>query len=359
MLTPKPARWFPSKKNPAKRNNAIGVPRMKSRSLRSTPAGGFIEPMKARLVERPQPGDWIYEIKLDGFRALAVKNGADVQLWSRNQKELGGKFPEVAGAIAKIKARDAIIDGEIVAVEESGRTSFQLLQAYDLGEARPPIIFYAFDLLRLNEMDLRGETLTVRKAALEKLLARPPDSVRYSASLEGDVQNLLAHARKLGLEGLIGKRKNSVYEAGQRSGAWIKLKITLEQEFVIGGFSNPQGSRKFFGALLVGYYEKDKFLFAGKVGTGFNETSLRALHRELEKIRVPNCPFVNLPEKKGDRYSPGLTASEMRKCHWVQPKLVVQLRYTEWTRDAKLRHPVYLGLRHDKSAWEVVREIAT
>ena len=330
---------------------------MKSRSPRSIATAGFIEPMKARLVERPLPGDWIYEVKLDGFRALAIKNGADVRLLSRNNKDLGGKFPEVSRAIAKIKARDAIIDGEIVALEDTGRSSFQLLQAYDLGEARPPIIFYAFDLLRLNGKDYQRQTLTVRKGALEKLLAKPPDSVRFSASLEGDVENLLEQARKLGLEGLIGKRKDSLYEAGLRTGSWIKLKITLEQEFVIGGFTNPQGSRKFFGALLVGFFERGKFLFAGKVGTGFNETSLRALYRELEKIRVADCPFVNLPEKKGDRYSPGLTASEMRKCHWVRPKLVAQIRYTEWTRDNKLRHPVYLGLRQDKSAKEVVREI--
>ncbi len=319
----------------------------------------FIEPMKARLVERPQPGEWIYEIKLDGFRALAIKNGGDIELLSRNRKELGGKFPEVTRSLAKIKARDAIIDGEIVAFEESGRSSFQLLQAYDMGEARPPIRFYAFDLIRVNGKDLRREPLTVRKAALEKLLTNPPEGVLFSDSLESDVDDLLRQARKLGLEGLIGKRKDSLYESGQRSGAWIKLKITLEQEFVIGGFTNPQGSRKFFGSLLVGYHDKDKFFFAGKVGTGFNENSLRALHRDLEKIRVANCPFVNLPEKKGDRYSPGLTASEMKKCHWVKPKLVAQIRYTEWTRDGKLRHPVYLGLRADKSAREVVREIAS
>lgn len=318
----------------------------------------FIEPMKARLVERPLPGQWIYEIKHDGFRALAIKNGGDLQLLSRNQKELGAKFPEIARAVAKIKATDFIIDGEIVAVEETGRSSFQLLQAYDLGQARPPILFYAFDLLRLNGKDYLREPLTVRKAALEKLLVRPPDCVRFSASLEGDTQNLLEQARKLGLEGLIGKRKDSLYEAGQRTGSWIKLKITLEQEFVIGGFTNPQGSRKFFGALLVGFFDKQKFLFAGKVGTGFNEKSLRALYRELEKIDIPNCPFVNLPEKKGDRWSPGLTASEMRKCHWVAPKLVAQIRYTEWTRDNKLRHPVYLGLREDKAAKEVVKESA-
>ncbi|MGZ5544930.1 MAG: non-homologous end-joining DNA ligase [Limisphaerales bacterium] len=315
--------------------------------------------MKARLVERPPAGDWIYEIKLDGFRALAIKNGSEVQLLSRNQKDLGGKFPEVVYAIAKIKAKDAIIDGEIVALEDNGRSSFQLLQAYDLGEARPQIFFYAFDLLRLNGKDFRRDPLTIRKTALAKLLANPPKAIRVSDSLEGNFSKLFAQARRLGLEGLIGKRKDSLYESNQRTGAWIKLKISHEQEFVIGGFTNPQGSRKLLGALLVGYFEKGQFLFAGKVGTGFNEISLRALHLKLNKIGIPICPFANLPEKKGSRYSSGLTVTEMRKCYWVQPELVAQIRYSEWTRDAKLRHPVYLGLREDKNAANVVREISS
>ena len=320
---------------------------------------GFVEPMKARLVERAPPGDWIYEIKYDGFRALALKSGKDVQLFSRNEKSFNLKFPEVARAVAKLRVKEAIIDGEIVAVEESGKSSFQLLQAYDLGEVAPPILFYAFDLLQLNGNDLRRLNVVERKAQLQKILAGGPDCIRYSESLEGDVSILMEQARKLGLEGLIGKRKDSVYETGLRTGAWVKLKISLEQEFVIGGYTNPQGSRKFFGSLLVGYFENGKFLFAGKVGTGFNEKSLRALHADLKRISIPNCPFANLPEKKGDRWSPAMTPSEMRKCHWVEPKLVAQIRYTEWTRDGKLRHPVYLGLRPDKNARDVVKETAS
>jgi bifunctional non-homologous end joining protein LigD len=317
---------------------------------------GFIEPMKARLVERPLPGDWIYEIKLDGFRTLALKSGKEVELFSRNKKSFNLRFPDVARAVAKLKVKEAIIDGEIVAVEESGKSSFQLLQAYDMGEVAPPILFYAFDLLRLNGKDLRREPLTARKAQLKKILQGAPECIRYSESLENDVDDLLEQARKIGLEGLIGKKKDSVYEAGLRTGSWIKLKISLEQEFVIGGYTNPQGSRKFFGSILVGYFDAGKFLFAGKVGTGFNEKSLRAFHGELKKIGVASCPFVNLPEKKGDRWSPAMTLSEMRKCHWVKPKLVAQIRFTEWTRDGKLRHPVYLGLREDKEAREVVKE---
>jgi bifunctional non-homologous end joining protein LigD len=314
--------------------------------------------MKARLVEKPPAGDWLYEIKHDGFRALALKSDKQVELYSRNQKSFNQKFPEVAKAVAKLKVKEAIIDGEIVAVHETGKSSFQLLQAYDLGEVAPPIYFYVFDLLQLNGKDLRQLPVTERKAQLQKILKGAPDCIRFSDSLEGDVHNLMEQAAKLGLEGLIGKRKDSIYETGQRTGAWIKLKISLEQEFVIGGYTNPQGSRKFFGSILVGYYEGAKFMFAGKVGTGFNEKSLRALFSDLKKINIPNCPFINLPEKKGDRWSPAMTLSEMRKCHWVEPKLVAQIRYTEWTRDGKLRHPVYLGLRPDKAARDVIKETA-
>lgn len=321
------------------------------------PALGFVEPMKARLVERPPAGDWIYEIKHDGFRTLAVISGKKAQLFSRNNKDLGGRFPEIAAAVSKIRVKDAIIDGEIVAIEPNGKSSFQLLQAYDIGTERPPIRFYAFDLLRLNGKDLTNLPLLERKAQLEKLLNNPPEGVCFSDSLEGDVDNLLEQARALGLEGLIGKRKDSTYEIGARSGSWIKLKLNLEQEFVIGGYTDPGGSRKHFGSLLVGYYDKEgKLICVGKVGTGFNEASLKDLLGRMKKIAIPDCPFANLPEPRGSRWSPGITRAIMKLCHWCKPELVGQFRYTEWTRDNKLRHPVYLGLRHDKKAREVIRE---
>jgi bifunctional non-homologous end joining protein LigD len=317
----------------------------------------FIEPMKARLVEKPPPGDWLYEIKLDGYRTIAIKEGSRVQLYSRNEKDFVGKFPEVAAAVAKLKVREAIIDGEVVALEPSGRSSFQLLQAYDVGEERPPICFYAFDLLRRDGKDLMRLPLVERKAELEKILKGAPDRILFSSSLEGETKTLLEHARKLGLEGLIGKRKDSVYEPGLRSGAWIKLKITFEQEMVIGGYTQPQGGRKYFGSLLVGFYEKGKLYYAGRVGTGFNDASLKMMRRKLDEIRTAQWAFVNIPERKRNRFSPDLTVSEMKKCTWVEPKLVCQVKFTEWTRDGKLRHPVFLGLREDKRAEEVVREI--
>ncbi|MDQ3622608.1 MAG: non-homologous end-joining DNA ligase [Verrucomicrobiota bacterium] len=317
----------------------------------------FIEPMKARLAEKPpSAGDWIYEIKFDGFRALALKDGKHVRLLSRNEKPLGDKFPEIVQALAGLGAEKAIIDGEIVALESDGRSSFQLLQAFELGEQRPPIFFYSFDLLHLNGKDFQKKPLGERKVELEQLLKDTSPVLRYSAAIVGDPDQLLAAVRERGLEGLIGKRTDSIYESGQRSGAWIKLKCLNEQGFVIGGYTAPSGTRKYFGALLVGYFKRDQFLYAGKVGTGFSERLLRSIHAKLQEKLQSTCPFVNLPEKRGGRWSPNLTAAEMRACRWLVPELVCQVKYAEWTRDGKLRQPVFVGLREDKVAGEVVRE---
>lgn len=316
----------------------------------------FVEPMKTRLVAATPEGDWIYEIKLDGYRAIALKQGSQVRLLSRNEKDFGERFPEVTEALEQLKAKEAIIDGEIVALDAKGRSSFQLLQSADVEQNRPSIFFYAFDLLQLNGRDLKKESLATRKALLEKLLTNVPAILRYSASLEGNATHLLKQARKLGLEGLIAKRKESVYETGRRSGAWIKLKLHQQQEFVIGGCTAPSGSRRHFGALLVGYQENKGLRFSGKVGTGFNESLLRSLHERFQQLEIPDCPFENLPEKKLGRYGQGITASVMKKCRWLKPSLVCQVKFSEWTRDGKLRQPVFLGLREDKDAKEVIRE---
>lgn len=318
----------------------------------------FIEPMKARLMASPPAGDWIYEIKFDGFRALAFKTESDIRLLSRNQKDLGGKFPEVTDALAKLPVREAILDGEIVALDPKGKSSFQLLQGADMDQKRPRLFFYAFDLLQLNGQDLRQRPLVERKRQLEKLLARPAGTIRYSASLTGEVASLLAKARELGLEGLVGKQKDSLYEAGLLSGAWIKLKLHQEQEFVIGGYTEPSGSRKDFGSLLVGVYEGNALIFCGKVGTGFDRPLLKSLLARFKRMARASCPFTNLPEKKIGKYGQGVTARAMLLCHWIKTELVCQVKFSEWTRDGKLRQPVFLGLREDKSAREVVREKA-
>ncbi len=328
-------------------------------SARANPTPHFIEPMKALLVDAPPAGDWIYEIKFDGFRAIAFRDARGTRLLSRNNKDFAQKFPEIVDAVSAVDVRDVILDGEVVALDDKGRSSFQLLQAHDLGQERPPLFFYVFDLLQLNGKNLQSLPLTERKAALEKLLAKDaPAAIRYSASLGNEPDTLLAQAKKLGLEGLIGKRPESHYEPGKRTGAWVKLKLHHEQEFVIGGYTPPGGSRPHFGALLVGVYEGKQLKFAGKVGTGFNTKLLRSLHAQFQKIAADTCPFVDLPDKRAGRYGAGVTAAEMKRCHWVKPVLVAQIKFTEWTRDDRLRHPVFLGLREDKPATEVVREQA-
>jgi bifunctional non-homologous end joining protein LigD len=319
---------------------------------------GFVAPMQAILIDSIRPGNWIYEIKFDGYRALALRGGNVTRILSRNEKDLGGKFPEVKAAVAALNVQDCIIDGEIVALDDKGRSSFQLLQGFDMGLVRPPIVFYAFDLLRLNGEDLQNLPLEERKTKLERLLKKPPGIIRYSVSFTHKIEELLSRAHELGLEGLIGKRSGSRYEAGKRTGAWVKIKLYQEQGFVIGGYTEPEGSRKYFGALLVGYYEGKSFKFAGRVGTGFSDKLLRSLFDNLQKIRVESCPFSNLPAT-GRGLDPGLTAAEMKRRRWVKPAMVCQVKFTEWTRDDRLRHPVFLGIREDKSPIDMVREKAS
>ncbi|MEO7300732.1 MAG: non-homologous end-joining DNA ligase [Verrucomicrobiota bacterium] len=318
----------------------------------------FVEPMKCRPMKEPPRGkDWIYEIKFDGFRTLALKEKGVVQLLSRSAKDLTARFPEIAEAMEKLPFKNGVLDGEVVALDEKGRSSFQLLQTSNMpGEPHAPLCFYAFDVLNLDGKNLTGHPLARRKQILQNLLPLQPDVIRFSANIQGDPQQLLQEVRKRGLEGIIAKRADSEYEPGLRSGAWAKIKVINEQEFVIGGYTLPKGSRDFFGAILVGYYKNGQLTFASKVGTGFNQALLKSLHKEFQKIPQDKCPFVNLPEKRTSRYGQGVTAAEMKRCTWVNPSLVCQIHFTEWTRDGHLRHPVFLGLRDDKNAKDVKRE---
>jgi bifunctional non-homologous end joining protein LigD len=317
----------------------------------------FIEPMKPKLVEHaPTTGDWVYELKFDGIRALAIKNGRTVQLISRNQKKLNDRFPEIAQAAGDFDADECVVDGEVVAMDEQGRSSFQLLQRAELDDKEAPLAFYVFDLLQWNGRSLIALPLMVRKELLVRLLPASSDVIRFSGALASEAKTLLPEIQRRGLEGLIGKQRNSVYEPGRRSGIWIKLKCITEQEFVIGGFTPPAGARKHFGALLVGYYDKDRFHFAGKVGTGFDARLLSSLHKRMRAEERATCPFTDLPSKQNGEWVQGITPSMMRKMHWVNPKLVCQIKFSEWTRDLKLRQPVFVGLREDKDPLEVVRE---
>src|SRR4029450_10434396 len=334
-----------------------GLPTMASLSDLPSAKARFIEPMKAKLVEKPPAtGDWIYELKFDGIRLIGVKSGEKVSLLSRNENELTQRVPESVEAIKTLAVRECVIDGEVVALDEEGRSSFQLLQAREMEGRKSPVYFYAFDLLQLDGKSLLSLPLEARKDVLEKLCAGAGDPIRYSGAIGGDAQRLLEEVKRRGLEGIIGKQRTAVYEPGRRGGAWIKLKCVQEQEFVIGGYTPPQGARKHFGAILVGYYENKKLVFAGKVGTGFTAKSLSTLYKKFHKEGRDPCPFVDLPSKQNGQWVQDITPSIMRKMRWVNPVLVCEIKFAEWTRDKKLRAPVFLGLREDKKPSEVVRE---
>jgi len=308
-----------------------------------------ITPMLATLTENyfSDPA-WIYERKLDGERVIASRHQGEVALRSRTGRALDNTYPEVAAAIAQQERDDFVLDGEVVAFEGS-RTSFERLQqrigitVRSQAEAsRVPIFFYVFDLLRLDGEDIRRRPLRERKQLLRDAVTFT-DPLRLTSHRNEHGESYLAQACRWGWEGLIAKRADAPYTAG-RSRDWLKFKCVKEQEFVIGGFTAPSGSRIGFGALLVGYYDGANLRYAGKVGTGYDQATLRALRAEMERHEQSSSPFAS-------------PAIRERGARWIAPTLVAQVGFTEWTRDGKLRHPRYLGLRDDKNPHEVVREV--
>jgi bifunctional non-homologous end joining protein LigD len=305
------------------------------------------EPMKAKLGAAPfSDPDWVFERKLDGIRAIARREGDAVSLTSRTGKDLTPSYPELVEALAAEPADDFVADGEIVAFD-GAQTSFAKLQGRmhvkDPRLARLteiPVFLYLFDLLRFDGHDLTELPLRARKGALRRAFSFH-GPVRYTPHRNEHGERFFREACEKGWEGLIAKRADSAY-SHTRSGNWVKLKCGREQELVIGGFTPPQGSRRHFGALLVGYYEDGALRFAGKVGTGFDQRTLAELGAKLEALEIAEPPFA----------ADGLP----RLARWVRPELVGQFAFSEWTRDGRLRHPSYLGLRDDKPAPEVVRE---
>jgi DNA ligase D-like protein (predicted ligase) len=304
--------------------------------------------MLATLSDRRDLGDeWLLERKFDGERCVARKSGGVVRLESRTGKELTGTYPEVSSAVAAQRARELLLDGEVVAYEGQ-QTSFGRLQQR-LGVTVPsaellaafPVVYCVFDLLELDGDDLRGLPLLERRARLTRTV-RPRAGLRLSEAWRGDTRRRFVEACRSGWEGLIAKRADAPYSAG-RSREWLKLKCAWEQELVIGGYTDPGGTRTDFGALLVGYYEQDALRYAGKVGTGYSAATLRELGARLRALETPESPFVDArPVPRGT--------------HWTRPELVAQIGFAEWTRDGRLRQPRFLGLRDDKHAREVVRE---
>ena len=320
-------------------------------NLQSLPraAPRFIPPMLATLVsDLPVGSKWSYELKLDGYRALIVKDVDQIQILSRNHKHLTARFPTVVKAVGSIRAKCAVIDGEVVAVTESGAPSFEALQSQT---ASTPVAFYAFDLLNLEGRDTRNLALDARRELLGPLVAGT--KILLSTELDAPLGTLKTHVRKLGLEGIVAKRRDSLYEAGKRTGAWQKWRANLEGDFVVGGYVPGYGT---FESLLVGYYEAGKLLYTGKVRAGFTPAIRRKVFGELATQESPRCRFVNVPETRSSRWGEGLTREQMEKCRWLRPKLVVRIAFLEWTRSQHLRHSRFVAMRPDKPAREAIRE---
>jgi bifunctional non-homologous end joining protein LigD len=297
---------------------------------------GWLNPMLATLTDRRfSDENWIFERKLDGMRALSIRDGWRPQLWTRNQRRVDDSFPELVDALAELGGRRFVADGEIVAFD--GKDSLPDLRLRKTG-AR--VYYYLFDLISLNGNDLSDEPLRQRKHLLRTAF-RFRDPLRLTEHWDREGEAYYRHACAQGWEGLIAKRADSPYRGGQSSD-WLKFKCVRSQEFVVGGFTDPQGSRAGFGALLIGYHERGELRYAGKVGTGYDHATLRALRATLDTMLVPESPFTG----------------EIREptAHWVRPELVVQVGFTEWTREGRLRHPRYGGLRTDKPPIEVIRE---
>jgi DNA ligase D-like protein (predicted ligase) len=308
--------------------------------MKRTPQPTWFQPMLATLTEeRFSDRNWIFEKKYDGVRALAFKKGNNIELLSRNKLPFNNSYPEVVQHLMKTSG-NFIIDGEIVALEK-GISSFSKLQ--QRMKSSMAVYYFVFDLIYWDQFDLRDLPLIERKKMLQKNITFD-QRIRFTNHKVGEGEKYYEQACRENWEGIIAKRADSLYVPG-RSTDWLKFKCSLEQEFVIVGYTDPQGARIGLGALLVGFYEKNELIYAGKVGTGFTYQTLRTLHKKLSALERSTSPAkgIGLPRKD---------------VHWVEPKLVAQIAFSEWTSDNKLRHPRYLGLREDKKPREVIREKA-
>jgi len=311
---------------------------IRGRRIDPAPVRGWMDPMLATLVEAmPPDGSWIFERKLDGIRTLAFRDAGSVRLYSRNKLTLHETFPSVVTAIERLPERSFVLDGEVVAIAGRQPAGFGELQRRT---ARTTLRYYVFDVLKIDGADVRDRPLTERKRLLKSVPLA--GTLRRTETLRGDAAALLDSACAERWEGLIAKREDAPYRAG-RSKDWLKLKCVLEQELVVAGFTDPKGSRTGFGALLLGYYDDDGLRFAGEVGTGFDRGTLEEIAKKLAPLETAESPFADLPRAGKGR-------------HFARPKLVAQIRFSEWTHDGKLRHPVFLGLRTDKRPRDVVRE---
>ncbi|MGE0521056.1 MAG: non-homologous end-joining DNA ligase [Candidatus Binatia bacterium] len=307
------------------------------------------QPQLATLVRTlPDSNRWLHELKYDGFRIGCRIDRGQVQLLSRGGKDWTARFPSVRFAAARLPVRAALLDGEVAVLLPDGSTSFQALQNVVDPARAGRLVYFVFDLLHLDGVDIRALPLEQRKAELRRLLSRIPadsDVLRYADHIVGNGPAVLARACESGAEGIVAKRRDLPYQPGRGSG-WLKAKCLQRQEFVIGGFTDPEGSRVGIGALLLGVYGADgRLRYAGKVGTGFSQESATALRQNLEAIEQRDSPFDPRP-----------TGVLARRAHWVNPALVAEVNFTEWTAAEKIRHPSFQGLRADKDPRQVIRE---
>jgi bifunctional non-homologous end joining protein LigD len=309
------------------------------------PLPRFIEPCLATLVDRiPEGSDWVHEIKYDGYRLQARIDGDDVQLLTRNGLDWTHRFSSLRDAFRALKLRSALIDGEAVVEDDTGHSSFsQLVEALRDGGRSDDVVFYAFDLLHFDGVAVREARLVDRKRLLESALGprRKSSQVRYSGHLEGEAEEIFTQACALGLEGVVSKRRDRPYRSG-RSSDWLKTKCILTDEFVIGGYLDSGPYENAIGALVVGYFERGRLIYCGRVGTGYDRDTAHALWRALQPLRVKVSPFHG-----------SLTTLQRRGVNWVKPQLVAQVEYRAWTGDGLLRHAAFTGLREDKPAADV------
>jgi DNA ligase D-like protein (predicted ligase) len=311
---------------------------------------GFIESMECLPVTTlPEGKEWSYEIKLDGFRLEAVKKSGRVTLYSRRGNVLNGKFPYIATALEQLPD-DTVLDGEIVALDTSGRSDFGLLQNFRSAESK--IHYYVFDILIHKGKDVSRLPLQDRRKILGKALTRN-DHISTSPAEAGSSKKIITFVKQHGLEGAVAKRLDGAYEPGRRSGSWCKYRVNLGQEFVVGGYT-PGGND--FDALIIGFYQGKDLHFAARVRAGFVPATRRQVFAKIKELKSAKCPFVNLPELSEGRWGQGLTAEKMKSCVWLKPKVVVRIDFAEWTGANKLRHTKFVGLREDKDPRKVVRE---
>jgi bifunctional non-homologous end joining protein LigD len=333
----------------AKKKKAARKP-SPSKRLRSIAPVAFVESMETLgVTSLPQGEDWSYEIKLDGYRLEVVKNFGEVRLYSRRKNLLTDKYPYIGEAFAEL-ADGTIVDGELVALDSEGHADFHRLQNFK--SASESIRYVAFDLLAFKGESLLTRPLWERRQLLKAAL---PEHPRLSlAAFSPTFDAMMTFAKANALEGIIAKRTGSPYEAGLRSGAWQKHRFSRGQEFVVGGYT--QGTMP-FDALIVGFYEGKQLLYASRVRAGFVPASRREIFKLMQRLVQKDCPFKNLPEARAGRWGQGFTKDKMQDCVWLKPELVVRIDFLEWTDATHLRHPKYIGVRDDKSAPKVVREI--